>query len=253
MMSVFFNKPLLQSIRHIDPDAYSLAAIGKYRGIPDWVRVEYQPQLNLCVVVDEPPDLELTPSPRSPVDISTDGYAEWGLDRDVMELVGKQVVEVRNQLNLDWWNNRIQLVPFTDKYWGTRRDRELTTSLWVNGRECKAIKASGCNTECGNNQATYTWRIHNDLHNVKSHLDYKGKAFKPRNLRFKYAKKQMCNADFTWRHSLAERQQLLQERRQRLYGGSWKKGQTPNGSHKDYKTGVRYAEWKVGEEDLGCW
>ena len=100
-MSVFFNKPLLQSIRRIDPDTYSLAAIGKYRGIPDWVRAEAQPQLTLCVA-DEAPmesDLELTPTP---VDISTDGYAEWGLDWDVMELVGKQVVEVRKQLNLDW-------------------------------------------------------------------------------------------------------------------------------------------------------
>lgn len=253
MMSVFFNKPLLQSIRRIDPDAYSLAAIGKYRGIPDWVRAEAQPQLTLCVA-DEAPmesDLELTPSPSvEPVDISTDGYAEWGLNWDLMELVGEKVVEIRNKINQDWYCARVQFVPFTEKYWSSRRDRELTTSFYreERGTGQVAIKASGCLTECGNNQSSYTWRIRNDLHSLTRHLEHKGRAFKPSNLRFKYAKKQMCGADFTWRHSLAERRELLRERNDRLYGAPKPAKVQWACSHR----GVRYErlwEW----DGVGCW
>lgn len=256
MMSVFFNRPLLQSIQRIDPDNFSLAAIGKYRGIPTWAKEEFAPRLVVADEEEMAEDLELTPTPRE-VDVATDGYAEWGLNWDVMELVGDYVVGIREQLNLDWWNNRIQIVPFTDQYWSCRTDRELTTeyysAVWRGGTgEARAIKASGCNTEVGNNQANFTWRIRNDIANVKSHLDYKGKEFKPSNLRFKYVKKQMCQPTFTWRHSLCEREALLQYYRQKMYGGSGRiEGMA---SRKlEANTGVRYVGAKVGKNEFGCW
>lgn len=75
MMSVFFNRPLLQSIRRIDPDNFSLAAIGKYRGIPTWAKEDF--------------------GGLEEVDVATDGYTGFQLCDDVMELVGEMVVGIR--------------------------------------------------------------------------------------------------------------------------------------------------------------
>ena len=58
------------------------------------------------VVPDEPPmetDLELTPTPRSEVDVATEGYTGILLDNDVLGLVGEQVLAIRDKITRSYW------------------------------------------------------------------------------------------------------------------------------------------------------
>jgi hypothetical protein len=45
----------------------------------------------------------LTPTPRAEVDVATEGYCSWGVDWDVLELIGLEVVNVRNRITLEYW------------------------------------------------------------------------------------------------------------------------------------------------------
>lgn len=65
------------------------------------------PLVPLCPQIpDEDPmesDIELTPTPRAEVDVATEGYCSWGVDWDVLEMIGVEVVKVRDRLTLEYW------------------------------------------------------------------------------------------------------------------------------------------------------
>jgi hypothetical protein len=176
----------------------------------DEVEQKFQAELALLLAdeADEEPlpqDLELTPTPRSEieVDVATEGYREiCGLNHDLMLMVGEQVGEIRVKINLEWWEGKIHFTSWDDMTKSRFRIFRSRSAMGVIGQEPTLLSVFEVDRSFESGWAQQD--ICRSIRNATDLLEARNKTLKPSTLKLKYILREIGFPEPLWKRTKAQ-------------------------------------------------